>query len=188
MNKKKGFTLLELVVVIVILGVVAVAATPRFLDLQGDARNSTLNSMKSAINSSIEIMYGKLAMRGLENTRNVNSETYPDLVPSCGSDQSDLATFCTFDYGYPKADYGTLSNLVDGISPAPGEDDWLITDLELTPSAEGFLYSIKVIPTENTSGGSLKSDSCYLKYSQWGNWFNLAVPVPPPTIEVIECE
>ncbi len=35
MSKQKGFTLIELVVVIVILGILAVTAAPKFMNLQG---------------------------------------------------------------------------------------------------------------------------------------------------------
>ena len=40
--KQEGFTLIELIVVIVILGILAVTAAPKFIDLQGDARASAL--------------------------------------------------------------------------------------------------------------------------------------------------
>ena len=40
MKKQGGFTLIELVVVIVILGILAVTAAPKFLNLQDDAKNS----------------------------------------------------------------------------------------------------------------------------------------------------
>ncbi|ACJ27327.1 MSHA pilin protein MshA [Shewanella piezotolerans WP3] len=49
MNKQNGFTLIELVVVIIILGILAVTAAPKFINLQGDARVSTLQGMKAAI-------------------------------------------------------------------------------------------------------------------------------------------
>ena len=39
-NAQQGFTLIELVAVIVLLGVLAVTALPRFMDLRGDARHS----------------------------------------------------------------------------------------------------------------------------------------------------
>ncbi|MDW3189737.1 type II secretion system protein, partial [Vibrio sp. Vb0932] len=42
MKKQTGFTLIELVVVIVILGILAVTAAPRFLNLQNDAREARL--------------------------------------------------------------------------------------------------------------------------------------------------
>lgn len=46
MTNQRGFTLIELVVVIVILGILAVTAAPRFLNLQSDARISALQGMK----------------------------------------------------------------------------------------------------------------------------------------------
>ena len=43
--KKNGFTLIELVVVIVILGILAVVAAPKFMNLQNDARNASLKGL-----------------------------------------------------------------------------------------------------------------------------------------------
>ncbi|MFC0171323.1 type II secretion system protein [Vibrio comitans] len=68
MNKQSGFTLIELVVVIVILGILAVTAAPRFLNLQSDARVSALQGVVGAINDANHIVYGKAAIEGEENT------------------------------------------------------------------------------------------------------------------------
>lgn len=60
MNKKqKGFTIIELVVVIVILGILAAVAFPKFQDLSGDARTAVLNGAKAALQSAAVITYAK---------------------------------------------------------------------------------------------------------------------------------
>lgn len=59
MTKKQGFTLIELVVVIVILGILAVTAAPRFLNLQSDARKATLEATKGALESAFQIFSAK---------------------------------------------------------------------------------------------------------------------------------
>ena len=68
MKKQGGFTLIELVVVIVILGILAVTAAPRFLNLQDDARASTLDGLRGAISGAMGITYGKAAVAGIEAT------------------------------------------------------------------------------------------------------------------------
>ena len=63
-----GFTLIELIVVIVILGILAVSAAPRFINLQSDARAATLKALMGAVKSANSMILGKAVIHGV-NTK-----------------------------------------------------------------------------------------------------------------------
>ena len=56
-QRNRGFTLIELVVVIVILGILAAVALPKFIDLTGDASNSAVQGVAGALASASSINY-----------------------------------------------------------------------------------------------------------------------------------
>ena len=58
-RKQQGFTIIELVVVIVILGILAAVAFPKFQDLSTSAVNASLQGGAAALKSSAVIMYAK---------------------------------------------------------------------------------------------------------------------------------
>ena len=55
---QRGFTLIELVMVIVILGVLAAVAIPKFVDLKGDAQQAAMTGVAGAAASASAINYG----------------------------------------------------------------------------------------------------------------------------------
>ncbi|ABV35164.1 MSHA pilin protein MshA [Shewanella sediminis HAW-EB3] len=105
MNKQSGFTLIELVVVIIILGILAVTAAPKFINLQSDARVSTLQGMKAAIQGANSLYYSKAAIGSHEKK---DSVTVEGVLVS---------------YGYLQA---TKANMVLALEIA--ESDWTIDD------------------------------------------------------------
>ena len=59
MKQVKGFTLIELIAVIVILSILAVTAVPQFLDLRTDARNAVSAGVGGAIASGTAMNFAK---------------------------------------------------------------------------------------------------------------------------------
>lgn len=68
MRKQAGFTLIELVAVMVILAILAVAAVPQFVDLRVDAANAAADGVGGAITSGTTLNYARGAANGSAST------------------------------------------------------------------------------------------------------------------------
>lgn len=67
MSQQRGFTLIELIVVIVILGILAATALPRFIDLSSDARQGVMRGVEGAMRSANVMLYGRASAAGVQN-------------------------------------------------------------------------------------------------------------------------
>jgi MSHA pilin protein MshA len=63
---QSGFTLIELVIVIIILGILSVTAAPKFLDLQGDAKAATLDAIAGAMKTASDTIHAKSLIAGTD--------------------------------------------------------------------------------------------------------------------------
>lgn len=72
LSDRRGFTLIELVIIIVVLGIIAAIAVPRYLDITAEAKESTCKASLGAFRSAISIWYAREAARG-------NTPTYPPI-------------------------------------------------------------------------------------------------------------
>lgn len=162
MKRQSGFTLIELVVVIVILGILAATAAPKFMNLQGDARISALSGLKGSVKSAISMVYSKAILKGIEK-----SET--GTVCATGSDLNG----------------GTCSDAIDIVYGRPdASEDGLIKSLDIESAAVtaaatandtsvewNYFVSGNSIVIFSSSGGLTPSDQtttggCNLTYTK----------------------
>jgi MSHA pilin protein MshA len=77
-KSQSGFTLIELVIVIVILGILAAVAIPKYEDMREQARVATLKGQLGAIRSAIAIQYARNALNGSATFPTLNGTIFAD--------------------------------------------------------------------------------------------------------------
>lgn len=130
MKRSAGFTLIELIIVIVILGILAVTAAPKFMNMQGDARSAAINAMKGSVQSAASMVYSKAIIKGLDKTNAANTTVVFDGTSS---------VYIT--YGYPTA-------ATNGIGAVMDTTDWTMD----TTSTNGSLIFVPKGFTPTTAG------------------------------------
>lgn len=100
MRNQNGFTLIELVVVIVILGILAAVAVPRFVDMQVDARRSAVEGMLGTVRSATSLAHAQALVQG-------KTAASGETISMEGTDNVDLI------YAYPAEATGGIDEAVN---------------------------------------------------------------------------
>lgn len=140
---QQGFTLIELVIVIIILGILSASAIPKFVNLQSDAKKAVLSGLEGAIQDAVNLSHYKLLVSG-------HSETaYVKNMPVTSSQN------VTMFAGFPHVGRDTGGGIPD--EPDIVDILELSADITITRPAAGF----------NTGYAQLElATNCYVKYTE----------------------
>jgi MSHA pilin protein MshA len=148
-----GFTIIELVVVIILLGILAALALPRFVNLSDTARLASLESLAGTMRSTIALAQAQARAEGLVPIL-VNpgaGQTAYIIETEAGSSELDFRNLCP----ESSAELGDALDMADYMRLSLTDDMTITVDNQFTRIG----YDI----TGNTSSG------CYVLYDSFGN-------------------
>lgn len=158
MRNQKGFTLIELIIVIVVLGILAVTAAPQFIDFSSDARTSTVKGVRGSIKAAQQTVYAKAQVAGETGATGT--------VDGIGTV-----------YGYPDATNPTAdtSDSRPEIAEAASleTNDWVIWESDVSTDGKVYIGPVGVItanPTSSSDFVDVDSDTsgdqgCFVSYT-----------------------
>ena len=164
--KQEGFTLIELIVVIVILGILAVTAAPKFIDLQGDARASALQGLAGAMKGAATLVHGKALVA---NKVSSSGDQFVCIgstsQSSCNENSKDAVRVKC---GFPDATEDGILRALDGTFSEDGNSDWTYKFVTWPSGATQILVSVKGKTPPNAYQSNVRGtyeNQCYVFYN-----------------------
>jgi MSHA pilin protein MshA len=130
-NKQAGFTLIELIMVIVILGVLSAFALPRFADLGGDAREASIKGLAGSLKAASNIAHAQLLASNAAHDGGATLEgasiTMIGFYPTADANGIDKAAQVDITNDYTASGGGTVLSAARVYSLAGGSGTCTVT-------------------------------------------------------------
>ena len=138
--RQKGFTLIELILVIVILGVLAAVAMPKSVDLASEARRSVMQGLHGAMISANTMIHAKSTITGVSSaatgTVALSATVTIRTIYGYAQDAVELAKAMNIS---PAADFYTGANtgyIAHKTAPVWGTGNWRTCAVHYTPATD----------------------------------------------------
>lgn len=114
-RNQKGFTLIEIIAVLVILGILAAVAIPKFFDLQNEAKLKNAQAAVASAQSAMSMGYASYLL----NAAGASAGNYTNPADACTTVKTDAPSGVTFTVnctGNTWAGNATINATYDGVS------------------------------------------------------------------------